>query len=89
MARCGPNGTGTTENSVTVDETLSKISGDLCFGFSSVEPISPRRTRTELGVVGIDVPQYFGHYDGRVDSNCGPVSVENLYGWAEDAMMRW
>jgi len=103
------DGTGSTENAVTVDGRLSKISDDLRFGFSSAEPMSPwrittarsddvdlvfrpehvHRTRIELGVVGVDVPQYFGRYAGEVSTESGRVGVDDLYGWAEDAKMRW
>lgn len=58
---------------------------DLCF-----EPFHERASKLDLGVLGTEVHQCFGHYSGTVVTDDGTlVAVDRVLGWAEEARMRW
>lgn len=53
-------------------------------------PFHVRRARTELGIVGSDTHQAFGHFTGHVTADDGTVlEVDGFVGWAEEARQRW
>lgn len=53
-------------------------------------PFHEKVSRTELGVVGTETHQCFGHFTGRVQADDGAwVGVDGLTGWAEEARQRW
>ncbi|MEV4068477.1 DUF2804 domain-containing protein [Nonomuraea fuscirosea] len=53
-------------------------------------PFHEKVSRTELGVVGSETHQCFGHFGGRVRADDGGwVGLDGLTGWAEEARNRW
>lgn len=53
-------------------------------------PFHERVARTELGVVGSETHQCFGHFGGRARADDGTwVELDGLTGWAEEARQRW
>lgn len=53
-------------------------------------PEFERAEGVNLGVAGTQVHQCFGTYQGTIRCDDGsPISVEGLYGWAEEARQRW
>lgn len=53
-------------------------------------PFHVRSDRTELGLLGNDTLQAFGHWSGTVVADDGePVAVDGLLGWAEELRNRW
>lgn len=53
-------------------------------------PFHVRSARTELGVVGTDTHQCFGHFTGRARTDEGTwIEFDALPGWAEEARQRW
>ncbi|MEU6727659.1 DUF2804 domain-containing protein [Nonomuraea wenchangensis] len=53
-------------------------------------PFHEKISRTELGVVGSETHQCFGHFGGRVRAGDGSwVTLDGLTGWAEEARNRW
>ncbi|MGI5269065.1 DUF2804 domain-containing protein [Nonomuraea sp. CA-218870] len=53
-------------------------------------PFYERVARTELGVVGSETHQCFGHFAGRARADDGTwVELDGLTGWAEEARQRW
>lgn len=53
-------------------------------------PSHVRTDRTELGILGNDTHQAFGHWSGTVVDDAGAtVRVDGLYGWAEEVRNRW
>ena len=53
-------------------------------------PFHVRRARTELGIVGSDTHQAFGHFTGHVTADDGTVlEADGFVGWAEEARQRW
>ncbi|QKW37631.1 DUF2804 domain-containing protein [Actinomadura sp. NAK00032] len=53
-------------------------------------PFHEKVARTELGVVGTETHQCFGHFTGRVQADDGAwIGVDGLTGWAEEARQRW
>lgn len=96
------DGTGSTENSIVVDGRLTKISDELTWEYSSADWMRPwrihggsvdvtfhpehlRRAVTQLGVLASRTHQGFGTWTGRV----GDITVDGVYGWAEDVRQRW
>lgn len=96
------DGTGSTENAVIVDGHLTKISADLTWGLDSADWMLPWRVRggevdltfrpqhlrtaiTQLGVLSSMTHQAFGTWHGMIDD----ISVDGLFGWAEDVHQRW
>jgi hypothetical protein len=56
----------------------------------SFTPSTERTARTDLFVIRSEVHQLFGHYAGTIATDDGRrVSVEGLYGWAEEHDSRW
>lgn len=54
------------------------------------EPFHERASKLDVGVLGTEVHQCFGHYSGTVVTDDGEdVAVERVLGWAEEARMRW
>jgi hypothetical protein len=95
-------GTGSTENAVVVDGRLTKVSDELRWDYSSDDWMAPwrvhggpvelafrpehlRRAVTQLGLLASRTHQCFGTWTGRV----GDVSVDGIFGWAEDVHQRW
>lgn len=53
-------------------------------------PFHEKVSRTELGVIGTETHQCFGHFSGRVQTDDGAwIDVDGLTGWAEEARQRW
>ncbi|MEU5994310.1 DUF2804 domain-containing protein [Spirillospora sp. NPDC047418] len=53
-------------------------------------PFHEKVARTELGVIGTETHQCFGHFSGRVQTDDGAwIGVDGLTGWAEEARQRW
>ncbi len=53
-------------------------------------PYHVRTDRTELGLLGNDTHQAFGHWSGTVVADDGErVAVDGLHGWAEEVRNRW
>jgi hypothetical protein len=53
-------------------------------------PVHDKSSRMELGVAAAEAHQCFGNYTGTVvPDNGDPITVENLFGWAEEARWRW
>lgn len=53
-------------------------------------PFHVRAARAELGIVGTDTHQCFGHFTGRAQADDGTwIDVDGLTGWAEEARQRW
>ena len=53
-------------------------------------PSYDKRSRLELGAASSAVHQCFGRYDGTVVPDDGaPITVSDLFGWAEEAQWRW
>ncbi len=53
-------------------------------------PFHEKVSRTELGVVGSETHQCFGHFGGRVRADDGGwAGLDGLTGWAEEARNRW
>ncbi|CND70978.1 Protein of uncharacterised function (DUF2804) [Mycobacterium tuberculosis] len=53
-------------------------------------PFHEKVARTELGVIGTETHQCFGHFSGRVQTDDGAwIDVDGLTGWAEEARQRW
>ncbi|GAA0843260.1 DUF2804 domain-containing protein [Streptosporangium amethystogenes subsp. fukuiense] len=53
-------------------------------------PFHEKISRTELGVVGSETHQCFGHFSGRARTDEGEwVDLDGLVGWAEEARQRW
>lgn len=53
-------------------------------------PFHEKVARTELGVVGTETHQCFGHFSGRVRTDSGGwIDFDGLTGWAEEARQRW
>ncbi len=53
-------------------------------------PFHERATRTELGLLGNETHQCFGHFSGRARTDDGDwVNLDGLVGWAEEARNRW
>ncbi len=53
-------------------------------------PFHEKVARTELGVVGTETHQCFGHFSGRVRTDSrGWIDFDGLTGWAEEARQRW
>lgn len=53
-------------------------------------PFHVREARTELGVVGSETHQCFGHFSGRARADDGAwVDLDGLVGWVEEARNRW
>jgi hypothetical protein len=95
-------GTGVTENAVVVAGRLTKISDELRWDYSADDWMAPwrvtggpvaltfhpehlRRAVTQLGIIASRTHQCFGTWTGTV----GDVSVDGIYGWAEDVHQRW
>ncbi|TDD46375.1 DUF2804 domain-containing protein [Nonomuraea terrae] len=54
------------------------------------QPFHERASRTELGVVGSETHQCFGHFTGRARADDGSwIPLDGLTGWAEEARNRW
>ncbi|MEU4697470.1 DUF2804 domain-containing protein [Nonomuraea dietziae] len=53
-------------------------------------PFHEKVARTELGVVGSETHQCFGHFSGRARADDGAwIDLDGLVGWAEEARQRW
>lgn len=53
-------------------------------------PFHEKVARTNLGVVGSETHQCFGHFSGRARTDDGTwVDLDGLVGWAEEARNRW
>jgi len=53
-------------------------------------PVHDKRSRLSLGVASSDVHQCFGTYSGTVvPDGRGALTVDGLFGWAEEARWRW
>ncbi|MFC4118716.1 DUF2804 domain-containing protein [Nonomuraea zeae] len=53
-------------------------------------PFHEKVSRTELGLVGSETHQCFGHFGGRAQADDGTwVELDGLTGWAEEARNRW
>ena len=53
-------------------------------------PFHEKVARTELGLIGTETHQCFGHFSGRVRTDDGAwIDVDGLTGWAEEARQRW
>ncbi|WP_182903720.1 DUF2804 domain-containing protein [Microbispora sp. H10830] len=53
-------------------------------------PFHEKAARTELGLVGNETHQCFGHFSGRARADDGAwVDLDGLTGWAEEARNRW
>lgn len=53
-------------------------------------PFHEKAARTELGVVGSETHQCFGHFSGRAQADDGAwIELDGLTGWAEEARQRW
>jgi hypothetical protein len=53
-------------------------------------PVYDKPSRMELGVASSTVHQCFGTYAGTiVPDTGGPIEVDGLFGWAEEARWRW
>jgi len=53
-------------------------------------PIYDKRSRLALGIASSQVHQCFGLYSGTVVTEGDQlVTIENLFGWAEEARWRW
>ncbi|MEV4175996.1 DUF2804 family protein [Nonomuraea sp. NPDC049709] len=65
-----------------------RIQGDgVEVGFT---PFHEKVSRTELGLVGSETHQCFGHFTGRVRADDGQwADLDGLTGWAEEARNRW
>jgi hypothetical protein len=95
------DGTGATENGLSVDGTLHKISSDVVFRVSqrsrapwsiagrdvdlTFTPSAPRRVRILLGVAKADLVIAFGAFRGRILDH----RIDDLFGWAEELDARW
>lgn len=96
------DGTCSTENAITVDGALTKISDDLAWQYDESDWLRPwtlkggpvdltfhpehlRRAVTQLGVLSSRTHQCFGTWTGSV----ADVSVDGIFGWAEDVHQRW
>ncbi|XVU70810.1 DUF2804 domain-containing protein [Micromonospora zamorensis] len=54
------------------------------------QPFHEKVARTNLGVVGNETRQCFGHFSGWAKTDDGmKVSLDGLVGWAEEAGNRW
>lgn len=53
-------------------------------------PFHEKVARTNLGVVGSETHQCFGHFTGRARADDGSwIDLDGLTGWAEEARNRW
>lgn len=53
-------------------------------------PVHDKVSTLQAGVAASRVHQCFGHYAGRVTpAGGGPIPIEGLFGWAEEARWRW
>lgn len=53
-------------------------------------PFHEKVSRVELGVVGSETHQCFGHFGGRARTDDGTwIEFDGLTGWAEEARQRW
>ncbi|MFB4273958.1 DUF2804 domain-containing protein [Nonomuraea sp. MTCD27] len=53
-------------------------------------PFHEKVSRTELGLVGSETHQCFGHFTGRIRADDGQwADLDGLTGWAEEARNRW
>ncbi|GGT66011.1 DUF2804 domain-containing protein [Actinomadura citrea] len=53
-------------------------------------PFHEKVARTELGVVGTETHQCFGHFSGRAQADDGTwLDFDGLTGWAEESRQRW
>lgn len=56
----------------------------------TLRPSHDRHARTHLGVLSFDVHQCFGTFEGwAIDDGGVHVSLDGLFGWAEEATNRW
>ncbi len=54
------------------------------------EPEHEKPSKLDIGVLGTEVHQCFGRWSGTVVTDAGDtVDVDGLFGWAEEARMRW
>lgn len=57
---------------------------------ATLTPFHERVSRTNLGVVGAETHQLFGHFSGWASTDDGStVALDGLVGWAEEARNRW
>ena len=102
-------GTGFTENGVTVDGRMHKLGGELDWRYDWDEPMAPWRvvdpggaldltltprldkhTRTNAGVLSMEVHQVFGTWSGTLTAEDGRLQrVDGIQGFAEEARNRW
>ncbi len=53
-------------------------------------PVYDKRSHLQLGVASSEVHQCFGAYSGTVVADGGDsITIDNLFGWAEEARWRW
>jgi hypothetical protein len=53
-------------------------------------PVHDKSSRLQLGFASAETHQCFGTYAGTVVPDGGePISIESLFGWAEEARWRW
>jgi hypothetical protein len=53
-------------------------------------PVYEKRSRLELGIASSEAHQCFGTYSGTVVADGGDViSIDDFFGWAEEARWRW
>jgi hypothetical protein len=104
------DGTGMTENALSVDGRITKISEDLVWTYDTSDWLKPWTIRTpssdrvdltftpiydkcshlELGIASSKVDQCFGTYTGTiVPDDHGPLTIDGVFGWAEEATWRW
>ena len=102
-------GTGFTENAVTVDGRMHKLGNELDWRYDWDESMSPWRvvdpdgaleltltprldkhSRTNAGVLSMEVHQVFGTWSGTVTAEDGRLlRVDGIQGFAEEARNRW
>lgn len=102
-------GTGYTENAVTVDGRLHKIGRELTWTYDWDRPMAPwhvvdpggaldltleprldRHSRTDAGVLRMEVHQVFGTWSGTVRAEDGrELHVVDAQGFAEEARNKW
>lgn len=96
------DGTGSTENAVTVDGRLTKVSEDLRWEYSPQDWMAPWRVRggpvdltfhpehLRRAVTQLGVLASRTHQCfGTWSGRVGDVVVDGIYGWAEDVHQRW
>ncbi|GAB2866196.1 DUF2804 domain-containing protein [Nocardioides pacificus] len=57
---------------------------------ATLTPFHERVARSNLGIVGAETHQLFGHFSGWASTDDGAtVALDGLVGWAEEARNRW